>query len=107
MGLGSIPNMWFSYLNLSGSIPIYFIPEEKQKSNKVKKSFRAFMKEKFDEYKLISFISLNNHMNSIYQEKLLLSNQDAYKNKFKYFLIVKDNNIKTVSFINRISFFIL
>ena len=97
-------NTWFSYLILSGSIPVYFIPEEKQKSNKVKKSFREYMKDKFDEYKLIAFISFNNDKNSVYQEKflkLLLSNQDAYKNKFKYFLIVKEDNIK--NFLKRIT----
>ena len=100
-------NHIFSYIILSSSIPVYFLSEKEQKPNKVKKAFREYMKEKFDEYKLISFIFVNNNKNNEKNElkdnfiNLLISNKDAYENKFKYYNVSTDENFK--DFLNKIS----
>ena len=100
-------NYIYSYIILSSSIPVYFLSEKEQKANKVKKAFREYMKEKFDEYKLISFIFVNNKNNKEKNElrdnfiNLLLSNKDAYENKFKYYNVSTDDDFK--NFLNKIS----
>ena len=100
-------NHIFSYIILSSSIPVYFLSEKEQKPNKVKKAFREYMKEKFDEYKLISFIFVNNKKNNEKNElkdnfiNLLKSNKDAYHDKFKYYNVSKEDNFK--DFLNKIS----
>ena len=100
-------NYIYSYIILSSSIPVYFLSEKKQKPNKVKKAFREYMKEKFDEYKLISFIFVNNKKNNEKNElkdnfiNLLKSNKDAYHDKFKYYNVSKEDNFK--DFLNKIS----
>ena len=100
-------NYIYSYIILSSSIPVYFLSEKEQKANKVKKAFREYMKEKFDEYKLISFIFVNNKKNNEKNElkdnfiNLLKSNKDAYHDKFKYYNVSKEDNFK--DFLNKIS----
>ena len=87
----------FSYIFLSGYIPIYF--KQNEDTNKADKAFIKYFKTLIDEYNVLFLFSLQKD-NGKYIDKfknMLIKNQYALKEKWKYYNVdTKEQNIKDI-----------